>query len=349
MRKLLWLALLCLAFYEGGLVRNDFGKTPQGLMVEQYTLTNGNGLQARIMTYGATWTHMLTPDRDGNLGDVLLGFDRLEPYLAGHPYFGSTVGRVGNRIARGKLWLDGNTYQLATNNGPNHLHGGLNAFDKQVWKAMPTEDGVAFSLRDPDGSNGYPGNLDVTVIYTLTEDDELRIEYMASTDRKTVVNLTNHAYFNLAGEGDIEGHRLRLFADRYTPVDETLIPTGQILAVRDTPFDFRKPRPIGSFDYDHNFVLNGPERDFKQAAHVYDPRSGRVLDIFTDQPGLQFYSGNFLDGSLSGKGRKYERHGAFCLETQHFPDAVHHANFPSIVLDPGEVYRTVTVHRFSVD
>lgn len=350
MRRIILLAFLCLAFNSEAIMKSDFGKTPEGVAVDQYTLTNGNGLQAKIMTYGATWTHMLTPDRDGKMGDILLGFDTLEPYLKGHPYFGSTVGRVGNRIAKGQFWLNGKKYQLAINNGPNHLHGGLKAFDKMVWKAMPTEDGVAFSLHDPDGSNGYPGNLDVTVIYTLTDDDELRIEYMATSDAPTPLNLTNHAYFNLGtpASGTVEDHVVQLFADHYTPVDDTLIPTGRIAAVRETPYDFRKPRPIGSTDYDHNWVLRGPTDDFKPVARVWDPQSGRVLEIFSDQPGVQFYTGNFLDGTLTGKdGVAYPRHGAFCLETQHFPDSVNHANFPSVILEPGEVYRTVTVHRFS--
>jgi aldose 1-epimerase len=264
---------------------------------------------------------------------------------------------VANRIAKGHFWLNGKAYQLAVNNGPNHLHGGLKGFDKQVWKAMPTEDGgVAFSLHDPAGSNGYPGDLDVTVIYRLTDDNEMRIQYMATADAATPINLTNHAYFNLGTpvSGSIEDHILQIFADHYTPVDDTLIPTGRVAAVQGTPYDFRKPHAIG-YDmpeegYDHNWVLNGPEGDFKHVAHVEDPQTGRVMDIYSDQPGVQFYTGNFLDGTLTGKGGvKYQKRGAFCLETQHFPDSINHANFPSVVLKPGEVFRSVTVHRFSVD
>ena len=345
MKRLLVLALLCLGLGSENIVKTDFGKTLEGQTVDQYTLTNGHGVQAKIMTYGATWTSMLVPDRDGQMADVLLGFDTLRPYLDGHPYFGSTVGRVANRIAKGKLRLNGKDYPLAINNGPNHLHGGLKAFDKQVWKAMPTEKGVAFSLHDPDGSNGYPGNLDVTVEYSLNEDDELRIEYMASCDQACPINLTNHAYFNLGGP--VENDCLQLFADQYTPVDDTLIPTGRLLSVRDTPFDFRKARRIGDYDYDHNWVVRGPERDFRPVARVCDPSSGRVMEVFSDQPGVQLYTGNFLDGSITGKGgAKYEKHGAFCLETQHFPDAVHHGNFPDVILLPGQVFRSVTVYRF---
>ncbi len=342
-------------------VKTAFGQTKEGVAVEQFTLTNGHGVTARLMTYGATWTHMLVPDKDGKLGDVLLGFDTLEPYLAEHPYFGVTVGRVGNRIARGRFTLDGKTYQLAVNNGPNHLHGGLEGFDKVVWKAEPLEDNaVKFTYTDPDGSNGYPGTVSATVVYTLTEQDELRIDYTATTDQATPINLTNHAYFNLgtAASGTILDHQLQIFADRFTPVDDTLIPTGVIAAVRDTPMDFTRPRTIGSrisqvganpTGYDHNYVLNGPQGDFKKVARVRDPQSGRRLEILSDQPGVQFYTGNFLDGSLKGKdGVVYQKNYGFCLETQHFPDSVHHGNFPSIILRPGQTYRTSTVHRFSV-
>lgn len=358
--RLALILLLCLTA-SAEVVKTPFGQTREGVSVEQYTLTNGNGLSAKVMTYGATWTHMLAPDREGKLGDVLLGFDTLEPYLGEHPYFGVTVGRVGNRIARGRFRLDGKTYQLAVNNGPNHLHGGLKGFDKVVWRAEPVgENSVRFTSTDPDGSNGYPGTVETTVTYTLTEDDELRIDYTATTDQATPINLTNHAYFNLGtpASGTVLDHRLRLFADRFTPVDDTLIPTGRIVAVVGTPMDFTRARPIGSrieqvgkdpTGYDHNYVVNGQEGDFKPVARVVDPQTGRQLEIFSDQPGVQFYSGNFLDGTIKGKdGIVYRKHHGFCLETQHFPDSVNHANFPSVILRPGRTYRTSTVHRFSV-
>jgi aldose 1-epimerase len=345
----------------------EFGKTKDGTAVQQFTLTNKHGIKARIMTYGATWTHMIVPDKDGKMGDILLGHDTLEPYLvadhAQNPYFGSIVGRVGNRIAKGKFTLDGKEYTLATNNGPNHLHGGKVGFDQKVWKAEPmpnAKDGpaVKFTTRSPDMEEGYPGNLDVSVVYTLTQNDEVRIDYEAKTDKATPINLTNHAYFNLhtPANGTILDHLMLINADNYTPVDDTLIPTGQIAPVKGTPFDFTKAKAIGKDiaqttgnpnGYDHNFVLNGS--GMKVCAKVMDPETGRTMEIQTDQPGVQFYTGNFLDGSFKGKGGvTYKKNFAFCLETQHFPDSINHENFPSSVLKPGETYKTTTVHKFGV-
>jgi aldose 1-epimerase len=341
----------------------DFGKTPDGTPVELYVLTNANGLKAKVMTYGATLTELDVPDRDGQLGDVVLGFDDLEGYLKGHPFFGSTVGRVANRIAKGKFTLDGKEYKLAVNNGPNSLHGGRKGFDKVVWKAEPVQKpdaaAVKFSFHSRDGEEGYPGNLDATVTYTLTNDNELRLDYTATTDKATPVNLTNHTYFNLAGikDGNMLGHELMLEADKYTPTDDTLIPTGEIKPVRDTPLDFTTPHTIGSRiarlkgdpgGYDHNFVLGGGGKKLALAARVREPKTGRVMEMYTTEPGVQFYTGNFLDGKLKGKGGVvYAKHQAFCLEAQHFPDSVNHANFPSMILRPGKTYTQTTVYKFS--
>jgi aldose 1-epimerase len=349
----------------GTVEHREFGTTPQGQPIRQYILTNANGVQARIMTYGATWTHMLVPDRYGRLADVLLGFDSLEPYLGEHPYFGSTVGRVANRIAKGKFELDGKSYTLATNNGPNHLHGGLKGLDKVVWDAREVErrDGpaVEFTCTDHDGDNGYPGTVENQVVFTLTNGNELRIDYQAITDEPTPINLTNHAYFNLhgPGSGTVLDHVLTLHANNFTPVDDTLIPTGQIQPVAGTPMDFTRPKPIGAdvnkvganpTGYDHNYVLNPRSGDLAYAARVSDPDSGRGMEVWTDQPGIQFYSGNFLDGTLRGKGGiAYQKHHGFCLETQHFPDSINQPSFPNTVLRPGEHFRSTTVYRFVVD
>jgi aldose 1-epimerase len=349
----------------------SFGTTKEGAAVEIYTLTNKNGLVAKVMTYGATLTELLVPDRAGALGNVVLGFDAIEPYLAGVPYFGCTVGRVGNRIAKGTFTLNGKTYKLATNNGPNHLHGGLKGFDKVVWKAevVPSSGGqqaVKFTYRSPDGEEGYPGNLDVTVVYTLTDANELRIDYTATTDKATPVNLTNHSYFNLAGDGvgTILDHVMMIAADEMTPVDDTLIPTGKLAPVKGTVFDFTTPTAVGAriakvpiappIGYDHNYVLSqagGAGREasggLTLAARVTEPTTGRVMEVRTAEPGIQFYSGNFLDGTIKNrKGVPYEKHAAFCLETQHFPDSVNHSNFPSTILEPGQTYRTTTVYAF---
>lgn len=343
--------------------KTDFGKTSDGTAVDLYVLTNAKGVTAKVMTYGAILTELHVPDRDGKPDDVVLGFDDLGGYLAGHPYFGATVGRVANRIARGRFTLDGKEYRLAVNNGPNALHGGRKGFDKVVWEAEPAEakDGVAvrFRYRSPDGEEGYPGNLSAAVTYTLTDDNALRLDYTATTDKPTPVNLTNHSYFNLAGPraGDILGHELMLAADKYTPVDDTLIPTGEVRPVRGTPLDFTTPTTIGSRidqlkgepgGYDHNFVLRGGGKQPALAARVREPKTGRVLEMFTTEPGVQFYTGNFLDGTVKGKGGVvYGKHAGFCLEAQHYPDSVNHPDFPSTILKPGQTYTQTTVYQFS--
>jgi len=343
--------------------KKAFGKTPDGQQVDLYTLTNTAGMTAKIMTYGAILTELDVPDRDGKPADVVLGFDNLKDYLAGHPYFGATVGRVANRVAKGKFTLDGKEYKLAVNNGPNALHGGLKGFDKVVWQAVPVTTpngaGVRFTYTSKDGEEGYPGNLTAMVLYTLTNENALRLDYTAKTDKATPVNLTNHSYFNLAGAnaGDILSHELTLFADRYTPVDDTLIPTGEIKPVKGTPLDFTKPTRIGERidqlagepgGYDHNFVLNGAGKKLALAARVHEAKSGRTMEMWTTEPGVQFYTGNFLDGKQTGRGGVvYKKHGGFCLEAQHFPDSVNHANFPTMILQPRETYRQTTVYKFS--
>jgi aldose 1-epimerase len=345
-----------------GVQKSAFGKTADGTPIEVYTLTNGKGMTARVMTYGATLTELDVPDKTGKSADVVLGFDDLKGYLAGHPYFGATVGRVANRIAKAKFTLDGKEYKLAANNGPNSLHGGARGFDKVVWKANIVETSpnpsVRFTYRSPDGEEGYPGNLDVAVTYTLTADNALRLTYEATTDKATPVNLTNHSYFNLAGpaSGTILDHELTIDADKHTPGDATLIPTGKIEPVKGTPLDFTTATPIGKRigelkgepgGYDHNYVLN-PHKGLARAAVVRDPKSGRVMEVLTTEPGLQFYTGNFLDGTLKGKGGTvYKKNQAFCLETQHFPDSVNHPEFPSTILTPGKTYKHETVYRFS--
>ena len=335
-----------------------FGKA-DGRDVYLYTLTNANGLKADITNYGGIVTSLMVPDREGNLADIVSGYDSLAEYIENNPYFGALIGRCGNRIGKGKFTLNGVEYTLATNNGPNHLHGGLKGFDKVVWDAeeMQTDEGDALKLTylSKDGEEGYPGNLKCTVIYTLTNNDELKVSYEAETDKDTVVNLTHHSYFNLGAHdsGDIFGHELKLNADNYTPVDEGLIPTGEIKPVKDTLLDFTKPAPIGSRidqvegGYDHNFVLNSSDGSLALAASVYEPNSGRVMEIYTTEPAIQFYSGNFLDGSNKGKGAVYNKHNSFCLETQHFPDSPNQPNFPSVILKPGEKYTHLTVHKFS--
>jgi aldose 1-epimerase len=337
-----------------------FGKTPDGQEVDLYTLANTNGLKAEITNYGAILVSLEVPDRDGKLADITLGFDTLDGYIKGHPYFGATVGRYANRIGGAKFKLNGLEYQLAANNGPNHLHGGIKGFDKVVWKAedVTAENDQAFvklSYLSKDGEEGYPGNLACTVTYTLTKDDELKINYEAETDKATILNLTNHSYWNLAGQGngDILGHELMLNADKYTPVDEGLIPTGEIKSVKDSPMDFTKPMIIGSRiiqvegGYDHNYALNSGGGTLALCARVYEPTSGRFMEIHTVEPGVQFYTGNFLDGSITGKaGKVYNKNYGFCLETQHFPDSPNKPDFPSVVLKPGDKYTTFTVHKF---
>ncbi|MCG2682701.1 MAG: galactose mutarotase [Planctomycetales bacterium] len=343
--------------------KEPFGKTPEGADVDLYTLTNANGLRVKIMTYGATITSVEVPDRDGLPANVTLSLDSLDDYLKGHPFFGSTVGRYANRIAKGKFSIDGKEYTLATNNGPNHLHGGEKGFDKVVWKAEPIEGkdfvGVAFSYESPDGEEGYPGILSAKVTYSLTNNNELRMDYVAETDKPTVVNLTNHAYWNLAGggAGDVLDHLLTLNADRFLPTDDGLIPLGELEPVAGTPMDFTQPKTIGSRigqvegGYDHCYVLNKTDGDTEPTfvAKITEPGSGRVMEIFTTQPGVQFYTGNFLDGTLTGGGKPFKRHYGFCLEAQHYPDSPNRPEFPTTLLRPGEKYRHLTVHKFSVE
>lgn len=350
---------------KGGRVeRSAFGTTKDGQAVDLYTLTNANGVVARVMTYGALLTELIVPDRTGRMADVVLGVKTLQGYEGDHPYFGGTIGRVANRIANGKFKLNGQEYALAVNNGPNHLHGGLRGFDKRLWKAQPVSaagvPAVRFTYVSADMEEGYPGELTVTVTYTLTHANELRLDYTAATDKPTIVNLTNHSYFNLAGEGQgtILDHVLTIMADRYTPVDGTLIPTGEVASVRGTVMDFNRATAIGARiadvpgpapgGYDHNYVLTHGGGVLAMSATVREPKSGRVMDVLTSEPGVQLYTGNFLDGSITGKsGVAYQKHFGFCLETQHFPDAVHHPNFPPVVLQPGRTFRSTTVYRFS--
>ncbi len=336
-----------------------FGKTNDGQDVYQYVLTNSIGLKAEILTYGGIVKSLYVPDRNGKLADVVLGFDNLRDYLERNPFFGAIVGRYANRIANAKFTLNGTEYTLAKNNGPNHLHGGIRGFDKVVWNDEVIETGGGPALRltylSKDGEEGYPGNLNVTVTYTLTKENELKINYRAVTDKTTVLNLTNHSYFNLAGvgSGDVLGHVLTLNADNFTPVDDGLIPTGEIKPVGDTPMDFTKPKSIGSRigrlkgGYDHNYCINNRDGSLTLAAAVYEPKTGRVMEVLTTQPGIQLYTANFLNGSLEGKGAVYDKHAAFCLETQHYPDSPNKPNFPSTELQPGRKYDQTTVFKFS--
>jgi aldose 1-epimerase len=354
-----------------GVTSEPFGDA-EGQPVERYTLTNANGMAVSILTYGATVQSIMVPDRDGTLANVALGFDNLESYMTESPYFGSIVGRYANRIANGEFTLEGETYTLAINNEPNTLHGGDEGFDNQVWTATEVESpggpAVEFTYTSPDGEEGYPGTLDVSVTYTLTENDELRIDYSATTDAPTVVNLSNHTYFNLAGEGSgtIYDHELQLNASNFTPVDETLIPTGEIAPVAGTAFDFTTSKPIGDgirdasdeqimigLGYDHNFVLDRDSPDdtsLIEAGHVTDPASGRAMTVMTTEPGIQFYSGNFLNGAISGpSGQAYRQGDGFCLETQHFPDSPNQPDFPTTELRPGEEFTSTTIYAFATD
>lgn len=349
------------------MTRASFGTTPAGDTVEVFTLTNAHGLEVRAATYGGIIVSLFVPDRDGRMADVVLGHDSLDGYLRGSLYFGAVVGRFGNRIANARFTVDGMTYRLVANDGRNHLHGGLRGFDQVVWRAAPFRTdstvGVVLSYTSPDGEEGYPGNLNARVTYTLTDRNELVVDYLATTDKATPVNLMQHSYFNLAGEGagDVLGHLLRINADLMTPVDENLIPTGAIVPVAGGPFDFRSLTAIGARiatddeqlrrgrGYDHNFVLNRGEPGLVHAALVVEPTSGRTLDIYTTEPGLQIYSGNFLDGSVVGKaGRVYRHRTGLCLETQHYPDSPNQPGFPSTLLRPGEDYRSRTVFAFGV-
>ena len=350
--------------HEMSIDKSSFGKA-----VDAYTLTNEHGLQATVMTYGATLTKLLVPDRDGKLGDVVLGFDNIKQYQEQSPYFGCTTGRVANRIAKGKFTLDNKEYQLATNNDPNHLHGGDKGFDKRIWsaKSQVTSEGpqVVFHYVSPDGEENYPGALTMDVTYTLTNNNELRIDYKATTDKATPVNLTHHSYFNLAGQGTgtILDHELTLEAANYTPTDATFIPTGKIETVQGSPLDFQLGAKVGGRihllpgdkesgnpgGYDHNFVLNNQDGDLALAASLYENTSGRLMQIYTTEPGIQFYSGNFLDGTAKGKGGfVYNKHFGLCLETQHYPDSINKPNFPNTVLKPGETYTHTCVHKFSI-
>ena len=325
-----------------------FGTTA-GAEVYLYTLTNDLGYKVSITTYGGAITSLWAPDRDGNFGDIVLGFETLDEYVSNPRYFGPLIGRHANRIAQGRFTLNGVEYQLPRNNNANHLHGGFKGFDKRVWNATEGDDVLHLSYFSHDGEEGYPGNVEAFVDYRLSG-NELSLEYRATTDRDTIVNLTNHSYFNLKGEGTILQHELMLNADGFTPVSEDLIPTGEIKSVAGTSMDFREGRAIATGGYDHNFVLNDWDGSLRSAVRLYEPSSGRVLEILTNQPGMQFYSGNFLDGSFSGKnGVAYVKYAGLCLEPQHFPDAPNHPNFPSTVLRPGEEYRHSTVLRFSAE
>ncbi len=340
----------------------DWGQTREGTPVKRYTLKNRNGVVVKITSYGAIITELHVPDRAGNLATVVLGFDHLESYLKGHPGFGAVIGRVANRIAKARFTLEGEEYQLVANNGQNHIHGGLKGFDKVVWesKTLPSKPNAAsvqFTYLSKDGEEGYPGNLSVAVIYTLTVDNELRLDYHATTDKTTILNLTNHAYFNLAGSGSVLDHELYLNADSYTPADAELIPTGEIASVKGTPLDFTQPTAIGARiaalkptpgGYDHNYILNHDGTNLTLAARVVEPHSGRILEVSTTEPGVQLYTANSLDGRLIGVGGvSYGPHAGFCLETQHYPDSIHKPNFPSTVLRPGQTFQSTTVFKFS--
>ncbi len=342
-----------------GITQKDWG-TADDKPVHLYTLTNSNGVQVGISDYGGTVTSFIVPDKNGNRQNVVLGFDDIAGYLAKPPYFGATVGRYGNRIAKGKFTLNGQTYNLVTNNGENHLHGGNKGFDKVVWTAgsiNAAEPQITLSYLSKDGEEGYPGNLNSTVTFTLTDDNALRIEYHATTDKATPINLTNHSYFNLTGDvsNTILDHAVMIDADRYTPVDATLIPGGQLAPVKGTPFNFTTPHKIGERiekvkgGYDHNFVLNKKDTTLTKAAEVTDSISGRKLEVFTTEPGLQFYTGNFLDGSFkTSDGKAINQHAAFCMETQHFPNSPNMPAFPTTILQPGQTYHHVTEYKVSV-
>jgi aldose 1-epimerase len=341
--------------------RASFGKNAKGQDVETYILTNSHGVTVKLITYGATITEIDVPDRTGNIQDVVLGFDNLSAYESKSPYFGATVGRYANRIAGAKFSLGQSVYKLTANDGLNTLHGGVVGFDKCIWRAEPLlsapEPSVKFTRESLNGEEGFPGNLEVSVTYSLSEENQLKIDYTATTDRPTPVNMTNHAYFNLAGVKSgttILQHRLRLNADQYTPVTKTLIPTGKIAPVKNTPMDFTEATPIGfridmvEGGYDHNFVVRRRNNELVEAAYVEEPVSGRTLRVFTTEPGVQFYSGNFLDGTIFGIGGIYLKNSGFTLEAQHYPDSIHHSNFPDTVLRPSDTYRQTTIYQFGV-
>jgi aldose 1-epimerase len=349
---------------KAGLKKTAFGKMPDGQAIDLYTLTNRHGMQAAITNYGGILVSLFAPDRAGHMDDVVLGFDSLDGYLKPEPYFGAIIGRYANRIGHAQFKLDGVEYHLAKNDGDNTLHGGLKGFDKRVWKARDVSKGspaVELTYLSKDGEESFPGNLSVTVVYTLSDANELRIDYTATTDKDTVLNLANHSYFNLAGQGsgDVLKHQIAINADRFTPVDSGLIPTGELTSVAGTPFDLRKTAIVGAHinddneqlklgkGYDHNFVLNRAGAGLSLAARVTEPGTGRVLEVLTDQPGVQFYTGNFLDGTIRGKGGKvYGHRAALCLETQHFPDSPNKPSFPTTELKPGQTFHAATVYRF---
>ena len=360
---------LGVAVAQPEIIKTSFGKTADGQSVDLYTLTNRSGMRVKITNYGGIVVSLTAPDRNGKFADVALGYNDLESYMKPpFPYFGAIIGRYGNRIGKGRFTLNGVEYKLAKNNGENHLHGGIKGFDKMVWtvkQARTTPAGPALFLNyvSKDGEEGYPGNLTVDVVYTLTNNNELKIDYTASTDKDTVTNLTHHSYFNLAGEGngDILGHRLVLKADHFVATDENAIPTGELRSVANTPFDFRTANVIGERinqetdeqikfgkGYDHTWVISGRANTLRQAAIVHEPTSGRVMEVWTTEPGVQFYTGNYLDGTITGKsGKPYPRRSGFCLETQHYPDSPNQPNFPTTTLRKGATYRSTTIYRFS--
>jgi len=343
------------------LQKSEFGKLPDGSTAHLYTFSNRNGMVVKVTNYGLIITEIHAPDRDGKLGNVVLGFDSVERYVKGHPFFGAIAGRYANRIAKAKFSLDGRDYTLAANNGKNHLHGGKVGFDKKLWEieelaTTPDRAGVEFRYLSRDGEEGYPGNLQMKVRYVLTDENDLIISYEGTTDKKTVVNVTNHSYFNLAGSGTVLDHEMLIEADQYTPVDSELIPTGEIAPVKGTPLDFTTARKIGERHaqtgiggYDHNWVLRGGVSEKRRlAARAVEPKSGRVLEVFTTEPGVQLYTANFMDGSITGVGGvNYPKYGGFCLETQHYPDSPNKPNFPSVVVEPGNKYQTSTSFKFS--
>ncbi len=356
-----------MASEQPSVTKSEFGKMPDSTIVEKYTLKNSNGMTMDVITYGGIITSWTAPNKEGVYEDIVLGYNNLDQYLKSTPYFGAIIGRYGNRIAKGKFSLDGNEYTLATNDGPNHLHGGIFGFDKVVWKVSESKTDSTASLTltylSKDMEEGYPGNLETTVIYTLNNHNELEVDYQATTDKKTIVNLTQHSYFNLSGDFSkpILDHEIMIDADKFVPVDQTLIPTGELADVANTPFDFRVAKTIGKeigaeddqlkkgLGYDHCWVLNHQNEGMRFAASAYDRQSGRLLDIYTDEPGIQLYTGNFLDGTLPSKqGGTYAYRTGFCLETEHYPDSPNQKDFPSVVLSPGEVYKTKTTFKFSV-
>ena len=364
---LLWLATTALVVSaQATITKQSFGKTDTGESVDLYTLRNVHGVEAKITNYGGIVVSLKVPDRSGKFDDVVLGFNDLDNYLKPHPYFGAIIGRYGNRIAKGRFTLNGVEYKLAVNNGENHLHGGLKGFDKVVWTGTETKTkagpALAFTYLSKDREEGYPGNLNLRVVYTLTNNDELKIDYSATTDKDTVINLTNHSYFNLAGEGngDILNHRVTINGNRFLPTDAGSIPTGELRRVAGTPFDFLTANAIGARinqdeeqlkfgnGYDHTWIVNGRPGTLRLAAIAYEPTSGRVMQVWTTEPGMQFYTGNFLDGTLTGKaGKLYPRRSGFCFETQHYPDSPNHPAFPTTTLKTGATYKSTTVYRFS--